>query len=124
MLKQENIKYFSPEEEELVNLLITIGTKRNVAKVLAFLTRSPEATCHAVERGANLRQNQVSVVMRYLYMQGWIQSREHKTEGNGHRVKIYKLAKPVPEIIQLMNAEKEEEETKNEDDTLGWITLR
>ena len=40
-MKQENVQYFTEKEEEIVNLLIEIGTKKNVAKVLVFLDNIP-----------------------------------------------------------------------------------
>ena len=33
-MRQENVMYFTEKEEEFANLLIEIGTKRNVAKVM------------------------------------------------------------------------------------------
>ena len=95
--KRERIQY-SPEEEEAVNLLITVGTKRDVAKVLAFLVRAPEATCYAIECGTSLRESEVSRVMRYLDDRGWILRREIDQE-DGHPVRMFTLAKTVPEII-------------------------
>ena len=36
-MRTENVMYFTEKEEEFANLLIEIGTKRNVAKVLVSL---------------------------------------------------------------------------------------
>jgi predicted transcriptional regulator len=43
-MRTESVMYFTEKEEEFANLLIEIGTKRNVAKVLVFLANTPEAT--------------------------------------------------------------------------------
>jgi predicted transcriptional regulator len=96
-MKREHIQY-SPEEEEAVNLLITVGTKRDVAKVLAFLVRAPEATCYAIECGTRLRESEVSRVMQYLGDKGWILRREVHPK-DGHPTRMYTLTKTVPEII-------------------------
>jgi predicted transcriptional regulator len=101
--------YFTEKEEEFANLLIEIGTKRNVAKVLVFLANTPEATSRGIERGTDLRQPEVSIAMRYLMEQGWIKSRESKAESKGRPVKIYELAKPVNEIMDSIEKAKKKE---------------
>ena len=97
VMKQEDVRYFSEKEEAVVNRLVRVGTRRNGAKVLVFLARKPDATSHDIERGSNLRESSVSITMRYLHEQGWI----HHSERKGQRgpIKIYRLAKPIREII-------------------------
>ena len=48
--------YFTEKEEEYTNILIEIGTKKNVAKVLVFLANVPEATSREIERGTDIRR--------------------------------------------------------------------
>jgi predicted transcriptional regulator len=108
-MRQENVMFFTEKEEEFVNLLIEIGTKRNVAKVLVFLANTPEATSRAIERGTDLRQPEVSIAMRYLMEQGWIKSRESKAKSKGRPVKIYELAKPITEIMDGIEKGKKKE---------------
>jgi predicted transcriptional regulator len=110
-MRTENVMYFTEKEEEFANLLIEIGTKRNVAKVLVFLANTPEATSRAIERGTDLRQPEVSIAMRYLIEQNWITSRESKAESKGRPVKIYVLAKPIQEIMDNIEKEKKKEAT-------------
>jgi predicted transcriptional regulator len=86
--------------------LIKIGTKKNIAKVLVFLAKTPEATSVALERGTDLRQPEVSIAMRYLMDQGWIRSRESSGESKGRPIKIYELAKPFNEIMDCIENEK------------------
>jgi predicted transcriptional regulator len=108
-MRQENVMFFTEKEEEFANLLIEIGTKRNVAKVLVFLANTPEATSRAIERGTDLRQPEVSIAMRYLMEHGWITSRESKAESKGRPVKIYELAKPINDIMDSIEKEKKKE---------------
>jgi len=108
-MRMENVMYFTEREEEFANLLIEIGTKKNVAKVLVFLANIPEATSHAIERGTDLRQPEVSIAIQYLMHQSWIKSRESGAEGKGRPVKIYALAKPITEILDSIEKMKEEE---------------
>ncbi len=111
-MRTEKVLYFTEKEEEFANLLIEIGTKRNVAKVLVFLAHTPEATSRAIERGTDLRQPEVSIAMRYLTDQDWISSRESRAESKGRPVKIYELARPIQEIMDSIEAEKKKEANK------------
>jgi predicted transcriptional regulator len=103
---QENETYLAEKEEELVNLLSGIGIKRNVAKVLVFLAKTPTVTSRAIDRGTDLRHLEVATVMQYLKKQGWIKSQENKAKSKGRPVKIYELAKPIPEIVSGIEKEK------------------
>jgi predicted transcriptional regulator len=103
---QENETYLAEKEGELVNLLFGIGIKRNVAKVLVFLAKTPTVTSRAIDRGTDLRHLEVAPVMQYLKKQGWIKSQENKAKGRGRPVKIYELAKPIPEIVNGIEKEK------------------
>ena len=40
MLRARNVMYFTQDEEELADLLIKIGLKRNVARVLVYLAHN------------------------------------------------------------------------------------
>ena len=108
-MRTENVMYFTEKEEEFANLLIEIGTKRNVAKVLVFLAKTPEATSREIERGTDLRQPEVSIAMSYLMEKGWIKSRESKAESQGRPFKIYELALPITEILDSIEKKKKEE---------------
>jgi predicted transcriptional regulator len=110
-MKTEKVMYFTEKEEEFANLLIEIGTKRNVATVLIFLANTPEATSRVIERGTDLRQPEVSIAMRYLIDQSWITSRDSKKESKGRPVKIYGLSKPFHEIMDSIETEKKKEAT-------------
>jgi predicted transcriptional regulator len=112
-MRTENVMYFTDKEEDFANLLIEIGTKRNVAKVLVFLANTPEATSRAIERGTDLRQPEVSIAMHYLTDQEWITSRESKAESKGRPVKIYELSKPINEIMDVIEKRKKQE-TQNQ----------
>ena len=108
-MRQENVIYFTQKEEEFANLLIKIGTKKNIAKVLVFLAKTPEATSRAIERGTDMRQPEISMAMKYLMDQGWIRSRESSGESKGRPIKIYELAKPFNEIMDCIENEKKNE---------------
>ncbi|MFA5414102.1 MAG: ArsR family transcriptional regulator [Methanoregula sp.] len=96
---QENVVYFAENEEELVNLLFGLGIKRNVARVLVLLVKTPMITSRAIAKGTDLRHLEVVTVMYYLKKQGWIKSQ-------GRPRKIYELAKPIAEIVNGIEKEK------------------
>ena len=105
-MRQENVTFLAEKEEELVNLLFGIGIKRNVAKVLVFLAKTPTATSRAIDQGTDLSHLEVATVMQYLKKQGWIKSQKDKVRSNGRPVKIYELAKPISEIVNCIEKEK------------------
>jgi len=107
-MRQENVQYFTEKEEEFASLLIEIGTKKTVAKVLVFLASTPEATSRAIERGTDMRQPELSMAMKFLMDQGWIRVRESHFENKGRPMKVYELAKPITVIVDCIEKEKKD----------------
>jgi len=108
-MKSRNVMYFTPREGELTDLLVQIGLKKNVAKVLVYLAHTHEATSRDIERGTDLRQPEVSIAMASLIEQKWVENRETKAENKGRPVKIYRLSKPIHEIMDSIEQEKMKE---------------
>ena len=106
---ERTIQLFTEAEEEVVNLLAKIGTPRSVAKTLVYLAKVPEATGRTIELGADLRQPEVSVAMKYLSDKGWIDCREVPQEKKGRPTKIWSLNIPVEKILDDIRREKEDE---------------
>jgi len=111
-MKQQNVLLFTDKEEEFVNLLIEIGTKKTVAQMLVFLANTPEATSRDLERGTDLRQPEVSIAIKYLDERGWSKCREIPSEKKGRPQKTYSLAVPVKEIVAAIEKEKKNEATQ------------
>ena len=105
-MRQENVMYFAEKEGELVNLLFELGIKRNVAKVLVFLAKTPMVTSREIVQGTVLRHLAVVAVMQYLKKQGWIKSQDNKAKNKGKQGKIYELTKPISEIVNSIEKEK------------------
>ncbi|MBR1369901.1 ArsR family transcriptional regulator [Methanocalculus chunghsingensis] len=99
----------TPLQDEMVNLLVGVGMKRNVAKVLVFLSELSEASSREIERGTDLRQPEVSIAMRELKEQEWVTFRESKTENKGRPVKIYSIALGLAEITNILEQKKRQE---------------
>ena len=105
-MKTENIMYLSEKEEELVELLIKVGVRTNVALVLVYLANIPEATTRTIERGTGLRQAEVSLAMQYLGELQWVSCRQEKSLSKGRPMKCYQLAKSIHEIMDTIVNEK------------------
>jgi predicted transcriptional regulator len=108
-MREETVQYFSEKEEEFANLLMDIGTKRNVAKVLVYLINTKEATSRAIERGIDLRQPEVSLAIKYMAGQGWVKSKEIPSDKKGRPNKKYTLAIPVKDIMAAIEKNKRDE---------------
>ncbi|MDP3563094.1 MAG: ArsR family transcriptional regulator [Methanoregula sp.] len=105
-MKTENVRHFTKKEEEFADLLIKIGTRRTVAKVLVFLAKTPEATSRDIEGGTSLNQPEVCLAMRYMGDMNWIKSRDSRSEGRGRPMLVHRLAKPIHEIMERIEHEK------------------
>lgn len=97
------------ERDEFASILMKIGLKRNVAKVLTYLAGVPEATSREIEIGSNLRQPEVSIAMREIRRLGWVAERDEKNPGKGRPYRIYKLNCSLPDILQYLESENAKE---------------
>ncbi|WNY26893.1 transcriptional regulator [Methanolapillus ohkumae] len=89
------------KDSEMVELLRKLDISRPVAKTLACLSDGKELTSHTIEMTSGLRQPEVSIAMRYLKSNDWIDIREEKRDnGKGRPVKYYKLVVPMDKIIE------------------------
>lgn len=96
--KPHNMK---EKEYEIVELLRKLNMNRPVALTLASLSNGDEITSREIEMSSSLRQPEVSIAMRYLRENNWVNIREEKkTEGKGRPVKLYRLITPLEEIIR------------------------
>jgi predicted transcriptional regulator len=59
--------------------------------------------------GTNLRQPEVSIGIRTLRQNNWVEERDIKSKEKGRPVRIYKLGVPIGEIIKHYEEEKNSE---------------
>ena len=97
------------ERDEFASILMKIGLKRNVAKVLTYLAGVPEATSREIEIGSDLRQPEVSIAMREIRRLEWVRERDERNPGKGRPYRIYKLNRSLPDIVQYLEAENAKE---------------
>ncbi len=109
LIKSKNVLYFTEREEEFAALLHRIGMGKNVSKVLVYLANTKETTSRDIERGTDLRQPEVSMVMTALMELKWIGCREERDQKKGRPVKIYHLALPISEVVDSIENDKKTE---------------
>jgi len=59
-----------------------------------------------------MRQPEVSIAMRALRQNNWIEEHEVKREGKGRPMKVYKLAVPIDKVIQDYEEKKNNESAR------------
>ena len=97
------------KDQEFIDALRSLNVPRNVAGLITYLANTNEATSRQIETGTNLRQPEVSIAMRTLRQNNWINERDVKAVGKGRPMKVYKLRVPIQEIIQHYEEEKNSE---------------
>jgi predicted transcriptional regulator len=119
-MSQEKIQVFTEREEEFVDMLVTSGFSRKIAMVLVYIASTREVTSREIERGADLRQPEVSLALKNLMTRGWIKAREDTSAEKGRPFRIYTLAMPVSKILDAIEKEKKQE-IKNQLALLGML---
>ncbi len=116
-MKTITIRQLDKKSEEIADELISLGIKRPIARILSYLKLTDETTSVDLERGAGLRQPEVSIAMRELKQYDWINERENKKPGKGRPYRIYSLKVSFNEIV----AQLERQRKKAFDETLSKI---
>ncbi|HDM67408.1 MAG TPA: hypothetical protein ENG62_03380, partial [Thermoplasmatales archaeon] len=96
-------------DKKIIDLFADLGVPRNLAKTLMYISQVDECRSSDIERGAGLRQPEVSIAMQELTRRGWVSRRNQKKEGKGRPIYIYKLESSLEEIIKDIEREKLEE---------------
>jgi predicted transcriptional regulator len=106
IMKESTVKILDDKDMEFVETLRSLGVPRNVATLITFLANVDEASSREIEMGSDLRQPEVSIAMRTLRDNQWIEEREIKREGKGRPMKVYSLRASIEEIIKHFEEEK------------------
>ena len=108
-MRESKAYAFNKQDEKAIHLFAELGMPRNLAKTLMYISQVEECRSAEIERGADLRQPEVSVAMQELQKKGWIKQRDIKKKGKGRPVHIYKLTASLDNIIKTFEKEKIEE---------------
>lgn len=91
--------HFSRREEEIAELFLEIGLKRNTARVLVLMIWDRDITSREIERVADLRQPEVSLALGDLMEKRWVRIVRQITESKGRPVKVYHLSRALDDIL-------------------------
>jgi predicted transcriptional regulator len=111
-MRQFSVKVLDDADREFVEVLRELGIPRNVASMITYLANVEEATSREIEIGSNLRQPEVSIAMRTLRNNSWVEEREIKKDGKGRPMKVYRLTISLGDIIKHFEDEKRKESAK------------
>jgi predicted transcriptional regulator len=106
IMRESTVKILDDKDMEFVETLRSLGVPRNVATLITFLANVEEASSREIEMGSDLRQPEVSIAMRTLRDNNWIEEKEIKREGKGRPMKVYSLRASIDEIIKHFEEEK------------------
>ena len=105
-MRESTVKILDDKDMEFVETLRSLSVPRNVATLITFLANVDEASSREIEMGSDLRQPEVSIAMRTLRDNNWIEEKEIKREGKGRPMKVYSLRASIDEIIKHFEEEK------------------
>ena len=111
-MKESYVLRFDEKDIEVVETLRSLGVPRKVSNMLAYLANVEEATSREIERGSDLRQPEVSIALRTLRKNSWIEERISKSDGTGRPMKVYRLSAPIEAILLHYEQEKMSEANK------------
>ena len=97
---------FDSKEREIVWLMRDLGTSKNVAKAVIFLSKTGEATSQAIETAILLKQSEVSVAINSMRDKGWIAAKSIKKGGKGRPTQMYSLNLSLRRIVKDIEADK------------------
>jgi predicted transcriptional regulator len=106
-MKIRDIKQLDDKDEEIAELLISLGMSRLVARTLTYIQKVDTTPSIDIERGTGLRQPEVSVAMKELDPYDWISETEEKKPGKGRPSKIYSLKVGFKDIISHLENQQE-----------------
>jgi predicted transcriptional regulator len=109
IIKQTSVKVLDEKDLEFIEALRNLKVPRNVAALITYLADANEATSREIEMGTNLRQPEVSIAMRSLRQNNWVDERNIKAEGKGRPMIVYKLGVPLKSIINHYEEESKQE---------------
>jgi predicted transcriptional regulator len=105
-MKESFVMRFDDKDLEVVETLKCLGVPRKVSNMLAYLAGGTEATSREIERGSDLRQPEVSIALRTLRKNNWVEEKISRSDGTGRPMKVYRLKAPIVDILQYYEQQK------------------
>jgi predicted transcriptional regulator len=108
-MKTSIVKALDDKDLEFVETLNKLGIHQNVAAIITYLMNVDRATSRQIEMGTDLRQPEVSIGVKMLRHNGWLEESKLKREGKGRSMRVYKLRASIDEIIKHLEEERIQE---------------
>ena len=99
-MKDFEVNILDEDDYKFIDTLKSLGMTRNVATALTYLSNVKRASSQEIEMCTGLRQPEVSVAMRTMRDNNWINIYNKKTAGKGRPTKIYELCTPLENVIK------------------------
>jgi predicted transcriptional regulator len=115
-MKQTTIKALDDKDLEFIETLRNLKVPRNVAALITYLSNERRASSIEIEMGTNIRQPEVSIGMRVLRKNNWVEEEHIKAAGKGRPMIVSKLRVPIETIIKY-----EEESNRESARTMAAI---
>ncbi len=106
-MKSIVVRQLDKTDEEIADVLISLGMSRPAARTLTYLQNVDEATSTELEKGTGLRQPEISIAMKQLKERNWINEREEKRPGKGRPYKIFSLKIGFNKIVDQLEKQYE-----------------
>mgnify|MGYP002682146391 FL=1 len=106
IMRESTVKILDDKDMEFVETLRSLSVPRNFATLITCLANVDEAASREIEMGSDLRQPEVSIAMRTLRDNNWIEEKEIKREGKGRPMKVYSLKAGIDDVIKHFEEEK------------------
>ena len=97
---------------EFIEALRSLDVPRNVAMLITFLANVSEASSREIETATRMRQPEVSIAMRALRSNNWVEEGNINEEGKGRPMKVYMLSVTLNMIIQHYEEERNRESAR------------
>ena len=108
-------------DKKVIDIFNDLGVPKNLAKTLMFISKVDQCRSADIEKGANLRQPEVSVAMQQLSDLGWITKTNQKKEGKGRPIYLYQLTKDIDDIFALIVLKFEIASSIQPDALISWV---
>ena len=113
IMKNYEFKVLDEDDHMFIKTLSNLGMPRYVATTMAYLMNVDEASSQQIEISTGLRQPEVSLAIKFMSKQSWINVHTEKKSGKGRPMKVFSLLVHVDEIISYYEDKvyKESQET-------------
>jgi predicted transcriptional regulator len=100
---------FTAKEREMVELMKRLGTPKNISRIVVFLSKAGETNSRKIETALQLKQSEVSVIIKRLRERGWVSSRSIKKPAKGRPIQMHRLKFSLGRIAKDIETEKNKE---------------